>query len=297
MSKAPVTRINVSDLHLCRRCPRLLAWKRSGQKNAWTVGRKGRSFCGNAFHDHIAAPFHQDAAGQNGMKKRLAILEVFQNNPHNADTMKNALRDCVYRNYFSPYLDTNSRTLKTSQIVSLGDILVRWSDFLVDFFHANSGFQDNPEAFTEQAFWVPERSMKANYTAPDGTVLIVSGRFDSALWDRSNNEVLLVEYKCLKETDPTVELAQIALYAWLLREHTGLSPRADVLYLEEENPLASYSAINTAAVILQLPFLFNTTIQVIRAVKSNKESIPKTDNPSLCKKCPYHKDCDTRFGS
>lgn len=297
MPKAPTFKINVSDLHMCRRCPRLLAWQLSGKTTAWHVGRKGKSFCGSIFHDNIAAPFHNDAAGQNGVKKRRSILEVFKSHPNDAHAMKKALFGCIYQNYFSPFLDEHSHTLSNEQIGLLGNIIEKWGDFLIDFFHRNSGFREVPEAFTDHAFLPPEKTMKASYIATNGTVLTVSGRFDSALLDHTRGEVLLVEYKCLKETDPTVELAQLALYAWLIREHTGLLPRSCVLYLEEENPLVHFSVIVTGEVISELPKLFDTAIQVMQAVKSGKETIPKTDNPTLCKQCPYNRDCDSRFGS
>ena len=295
MSKQLPYKINVSDLHLSRRCPRLLALKLTDKPNAWKAGLQGEFYCGRVFHDHIAAPFHRDAAGQKGVKKRRAILDLFANHSHEPAVLKQNLLTHIYRNYLSPYLDEQSQKLSTSQIESLGQCIVKWCDFLVDFFCGNSSYRDNPSAFVEHAFLPPEKRLKSQYIAMDGTILTVSGQFDCALLDQTHGEVLLVEFKCLKETDPTEELAQLALYAWLIRENTGLSPRSCVLYFEEEKTTAFFSANETADVIALLPHLFDNAIHVIHSLNSGTDTVPKTDHPHLCNDCPYEQECKSRF--
>ena len=297
MPKQDVFRANVSSLHLCHRCPRLFAFERNGKKDTWKVGFEGTFNCGTAFHKSIATPFHKDASGQNGMEKRHKILDLIKNNSDNPETLKKELLFHVCQDYFSSFLKKTKKR-DTTHRDSLNKCIEKWVDFLVDdFLFSNSGFLNNPKTFTEQAFWRAEKIMETDYADSDGTTLTISGQCDCILLDRTREEKLLVEFKCRRKTDSAEEFVQLALYAKLIRKYSGLLPRACVLYLEEENPLKNYSATETEKMIELLPRLFNTAIQVIRAVKSNKESIPKTDNPSLCKKCPYHKDCDTRFGS
>ena len=296
MSKPLPFKLNVSELHLCRRCPRLLAMKLSGKSGVWQVGLQGTSYCGKIFHNDIAAPFHRDAAGQKGVKKRREILELFKGHASHPDALKKALLNFVYRNYLSPFLDAKSQTLNSPQIESLCHCIEKWVDFLIGFFCGNSGYLDSPEAFTDDAFLPPEKILKSEYTSGDGTVLSVSGQFDCALLDKTRGEVLLVEFKCLKETDASVELSQLALYAWLIRENTGLSPRSCVLYLEEEKPATVYSVTETAGVIALLPQLFDNAIRVIQTLNMGKETISKTDNPLLCCECLCSQECTSRFG-
>lgn len=299
MSEQLHFKANVSELHLCRRCPRLLAFQLSGSKNAWQTGLKSESFCGKVFHEKIAAPFHNDASGRNGTEKRREILDLIITKAHDRNALKKAFLDRIYRNCLYPFLVAKSRSLDTSQIEALGQCIVKWSDFFVEFFCGNSGFLADPKTFAEHVFLPPEKLMKANYADPDGKVLAVRGRFDCALLDRTRGEVLLVEFKCLKETDPTEELAQLALYAWLVRESTGLTPRTYVLYLDEEKPTVTFSAAETDNVIALLPRLFDNAIRVIQAVDSgnaDKGTIPKADRLRLCEECFYAKECDSRFG-
>jgi len=296
MSTQLPLKANVSELRLCRRCPRLFAFELSGEKNAWQVGVEGVSYCGKVFHNKIAARFHRDATGRKGAKKRRSILELFQKNAHDHEALKKAFLNRVYRNYLAPFLAENSQTYSASQVELFGKCIVMWGDFLVDFFCSNPGFRDNPQAFTEQAFLPPERNLNSNYTANDGTILNIGGRFDCALMDRTANEVQLVEFKCLMEANTTEKLAQLALYAWMVRENMGLSSRSSVLYLEEEKPLASFSAKETEKVVSLLPHLFGNVIRVIQVFHSGDGTIPKTDNSKLCSGCSYQKECDSRFG-
>ena len=213
--------------------------------------------------------------------------------------MKEKLLASIYQNYLSSFLDKNSKTLKIPQIDALSNCIVKWCDFLIKFFGDNIGFLDDPKKFTEHAFLPPEKNLQSNYISGDGTILTVRGRFDCALLDMTSGEVQLVEFKCLKESDPTRELTQLALYAWLVRENMGYTPRTCTLYFEEEPVEAAFSALNTGKIVSLLPLLFNSAIQVIRAVKhgnAEQKIIPKTDHPQLCENCFFSDECDSNFG-
>ena len=293
MSKTLSLKTTVSDLHLCQRCPRLLAKKLSGDLNVWRVGLKGSSFCGKIFHDNIAAPFHRDAAKQRGLKKRREIIDLFISNADDRQAMRKTFFDHIYRTYLFPYLVENSQNFESGQIDAFSTIIERWGDFLINFFLSNPGFRDDPATFTNYAFSLPpEKNMKANFAAADDTILTIGGRFDSALLDKTNSEVLLVEYKCRRETDHAEDIVQLALYAWLIWQDTGVRPRASILYLEESEPEATYSAKDMEDIIQQFSSLFDCAIQVIRANKLRKEyTPPKTSDPRLCKVCHYANDC------
>jgi CRISPR/Cas system-associated exonuclease Cas4 (RecB family) len=290
-------KISVSNLHLCYRCPRLLAFQLSGKKNAWKVGKKGTFFCGEVFHDYIAARFHRDAAGQKEKKQR-EILDLFQNNANDPKLLKNELLALLDRNYFSPLLNEKSKTFNGTQIESLVQCIDKWSDFLIGYFCNNSGFRADPAIFLEHVFLPPEQILRAKYEpkTSDGTILTVSGKYDCALLDHTQGKVLLIDFKCFKETDATEELAQLSLYAWLVREYSGFSSQTCVLYLEEENPAVCYPVDITDGVIESLPQLFDKAIQVMRVLESKKGTIPKTSDPHLCGECFYRGDCDSRFG-
>lgn len=291
MPKPLSFKTTVSELCLCRRCPRLFAFRLSVDKNARQAGLEKVSFGSAAFCDEIAAPFHRDAAGQNGVKKRRQILELLKKNAHTPNTLKKALLDEVYRNYLSPFLEANQMTPDGEQAETLGNSIMKWCEFLAVIFCGNSGFRDDPQAFLEQVFLPQKKNLKSTYTDADGEMLTVRGQFDCALFDQTANEVLLVAFGCHEETGRDEDLAQRAFDAWLIRESTGLPPRISVLYLEKAKSVRTYSAVETAEAIERLPQHFDTAIQVLRAVKTNDRTIPETDNPHLCNTCPYKKEC------
>ena len=143
MPKQLPFKASVTELRYCRRCPRLFAFHLLGKANIWKIGLKGTSFCGKVFHDNIAAPFHHDVAGQNGMEKRREILELFKNNANNPVALKNELLALIDKNYYMPFLFKENKNYTALQFESLGDCIAKWNDFLVNFFSSNSGFHDN----------------------------------------------------------------------------------------------------------------------------------------------------------
>ena len=60
--------------------------------------------------------------------------------------------------------------------------------------------------------------------------------------DTEARDVVIVEFKGLKAANPDEDLIQVGLYAMLLKRAIGLTPQGMVLYLEEEDPLATYSS-------------------------------------------------------
>ena len=278
----------VSELHLCRRCPRLLALTRSGkEKTAWKVGLTGGSFCGKIFHDSIMAPFYRDVSGEGTREKRQDILERLEKSGADFAAMKHELIRFADKNYYTPYLAENAQKLVNAQIESLYRYMDIWLDFLVDFFRRSPGYKDDPALFAQRAFMPSEKLMESSWTALDGSVLTVRGRFDCALLDCRGGEILLAEFKCRKESDPTEELAQLALYAWLIRQTTGIMPRGAVLYFEEENPTVFFTQQEMNDAVKLLPFLFETALQSIQNAKQPGAVIPKSDTTELCIACPF----------
>ena len=50
----------------------------------------------------------------------------------------------------------------------------------------------------------------------------MQGRFDSLVYDFSHHRLCVVEYKTYQSPDPSAQLAQVALYSYMLRERVGV---------------------------------------------------------------------------
>lgn len=286
----------VSELHLCRRCPRLLAFSRAGKKKtAWKVGLAGGSFCGKVFHDQIVAPFFRDASGEGTPEKRREILDLFRRSTGDAAALKRELTRFSDRNYYTPLLAERSRDFDNAQIEALYRYMDRWIGFLVDFFQGGPDHAEDPDEFVRQAFMPTERLMESSWRTDAGDALTIRGRFDSLLMDCRTGEILLSEFKCRKEGDPTEELAQLALYAWLIRQETGIMPRGAVVYFDEEIPTVIFSKQEIDQAVRLLPFLFETALDSIRGARRRGAVVPRTDRAALCGECPFKEECYEKY--
>lgn len=278
-------RVNVSECHLAQRCPRLLAWQKAGHKQAWKVGLGGSGDTpGTLFHDAFAAPFHKAMASGTGPMADSFAKDVLQGP---AKDLPRRIGAFFRDHLFVPYLQKHSATLTDKQTVALAGCLEAWGGALADFLAPLLRGQSEPSTLMQQVFHPPEQLLQAEYRFDDGESLTVSGRFDAVLLDSAAGEAVVVDFKGRRPTDLTEDFTQLVLYAWLLRESTGVMPRGIVLYLEADDGPAKFSANEIENGMRQLPQLFD----VVRQVLEKREPLPCTVDSTLCGKCYYSKQC------
>ena len=67
-------------------------------------------------------------------------------------------------------------------------------------------------------------------------MLRVTGRYDALMLNPDKGEAVLVEFKGRKAGTLDEDFLQVALYAWIFKQKTGISPVARIIYLEENEP-------------------------------------------------------------
>ncbi len=65
-------------------------------------------------------------------------------------------------------------------------------------------------------------SVKHEFQLPNGNKQLVQGRFDSLIYDFQNHSLCVVEYKTFISQDKSAQLAQVALYSYMLKEKIGV---------------------------------------------------------------------------
>ncbi|MDR2529556.1 MAG: PD-(D/E)XK nuclease family protein [Synergistaceae bacterium] len=275
-----------TDLHICQRCPRLMAYRLGGEKDAWLVGLTGAGISyGKLFHEHLAGKFHSDAAdGSN----RAELADAFRVEVTELETRLDTL---IRERYFVPFLTEKSAKLKCDQLMATARGTVFWVKCLADFLSDIPSLLVDPEKNMSAVFHQPEKTLCAAYSFSDQTVLEVQGRYDALLFNPDKAEAALFEFKGFKSSNVTVELSQALVYVWLISEKTGIFPSVRLLYLEDDVPLC-YPAADVKNMCDNLPALFSTARQVLEKV----HLLPKAVDSLLCEECHYRTRCETDWG-
>ncbi|MFO7749521.1 MAG: DNA translocase FtsK [Desulfobacteraceae bacterium] len=291
-----MVKANVTECHLCQRCPRLLAYHLSGRKAAWTAGLKGNGFFpGNVFHNHIAKPFYQALSSKKPTKLKLDLIELLSKKNRNLTA---GLHGLLQDHLLGPFLAEKAEKMKYEAVLSLGRGVELWARHLTEFLKEQITCDSTQgESLIAQIFCDPEKLITGSTRLKDGRTFQVSGKFDSLMVDQIRKEVILVEFKGLKPHFHDEELVQIGLYGWLIQQKTGIQPKGVVLYLDEKNSEVVYSAGEMAQMSSRLPELFKVVADVKASThRKGKITLPPPFQPFLCDSCFLNGSCDRDWG-
>ena len=289
---------SVSEIQLCHRCPRLLAYRMAGRKDAWKVGLSGnREMPGKFFHDRIAAPFYK-AVASGGNKKIIREL-VTTLKKTTGKERQNCLLALLEKHFFIPAIVKYGKSLQSARIQSLGRGFEVWNRFLSDFFNRldSPRKKEDWKSLLKTLVHDPEILISLKCRLDKETILQVTGRYDALMVDSDQGEAVLVEFKGRKAGPSDDDFLQVALYAWLFKHKTGISPVARVIYLEEKEAEVFYGADSLAKADPYLPGLFRRVAFVIRALPQKGTIIlPSPVSSDICRQCPYDTICDSDWG-
>ena len=285
--------LNVSEIHLCQRCPRLLAYHLAGEKQVWRIGLvASEMFPGKFFHDKIVLQLHKKLTSPNS--RLFKAVDRICKSP--GDDFNALFLETLETHFFINYLTRHGQKLETSNLLQTGKAFEKWCSFLSEFLRPIIEKMGNQFSLSE-IFYPPEKLISQTYKSKDEKQLTVNGRYDAILFDPFEKEVVILECKGRDMDRPDEDMTQVALYAWLINQQTGIMPRAIILYLtgEKDRYLVSKEKMN--ALVQQLPNLFDHVIQIIDA-NANKAQIqlPRSADNQLCKRCPFDSRCDNDFG-
>ncbi len=289
---------SVSEIHLCYRCPRLLAYLLGGSKNAWKVGLSGSGeMPGAFFHDRIAAPFYK-AVASGGNTKIFRELVATLNKTVGKDRQIYLLA-FLEKYFFIPTITKHARYYPSVRIISLSRGFEVWNRFLADFFDRFDPTKQKGgwKSLLKKLVHDPETLIGVKCRLDKKNILRVTGRYDALMLDPDQGEAVLVEFKGRKAGVPVEDFLQVALYAWIFKQKTGISPVARLIYLEENEPEVSYGANVLAKADRYLPGLFRRVASIIEAVPRKGEiTLPSPLFSGICRQCPFDNICDTDWG-
>ncbi|WP_424095373.1 DNA translocase FtsK [Moorena producens] len=105
----------------------------------------------------------------------------------------------------------------------LKSLIPHWTELLV----TNRPYCQ-PEEVISKTFVAQEIKLSYNFTLPDGSQQRVNGKFDSLIFDCERDRYCVVDYKTYQPVDPSANLAQVALYSYMLHQKKGVAIDAAV---------------------------------------------------------------------
>lgn len=277
--------LTVTNLHLCQHCPRLFAYSLEGKKDAWRVGIRGTGeLKGRLFHE-FAKNTLSDL--MNSLHTNGEIINALKQDTHNC---RFYFKEAIKNQYLIPLFTQKANSLSPDNITAFASATEKWITYLFSYIEPYLEIY-TPETILDTIFHNVETQITSVYTFPDGFCFRIVGKPDSLLFDPGLKESIVVEYKGRKESDATQDLAQTSLYAWLVKQSTGICPRVEILYLEEEVPLVQYSADSIEQTIQNHPSLFT----IARRIIQKERPIPRTSDKDLCTQCVFENSCDIDY--
>lgn len=284
-----VLTLSATDLALCQRCPRLLAYKDAGRRNAWRVGIEGSGKrYGSLFHKHVAEAFFSDM-GETAAPGREAMRLLLSGT---SKGLSEGLSDLIRTRYFNPFLAEHGSRLNADCVMAMADGTAFWVRDLAGILEAIPSLRKDPERGLGRVFAGAGRTLRALYSTEDGTMLKVSGRCDALIFNPDSGTACLFEFKGYRPTDPTAALSQSLIYAWLVESATGVLPSVRLIYLEGGGPFA-FPKEDVASMLRGLPPLFESA----RSVLLRRKPLPAPASESLCSRCPWDGECNKEWGA
>jgi len=285
--------LNVSEIHLCQRCSRLFAYHLAGKKQVWRFGLVGsESFPGKFFHDKIVGQLHKKLSSPNS--RLFNAVNRICHSP--GDSFHSLFLETVEKHFFLNFLNKHSQKLETANLLQIGKAFEKWCAFLSEFICQIA--QKKGDTFLlSEIFYPPEQLISQTYESHSEINLTVNGRYDAIMFDTQKKEIVILECKGRDMDRPDEDMTQVALYAWLISNQTGIIPRAVILYLTGEQERYLISKDKMKSLIQQMPNLFDHVLQIIEA-NTNKAQIllPRSVDKKLCKRCPFQSRCNNDFG-
>lgn len=288
----PSDKISVTKVRVAFECPRLFYLKQHFNSNTQFIPSDRQKAIGTNFHK-LAANF-TNIAKQEPRFKALFSLPAEQ---LKAENVAMEMQKLFYELVFYPYLQTTIQT-NPSEAAPLHQIwqgltkLIRhWAELLV-----KNRRYCNPDTVITSTLVAEEFSLEYNFNLPDGTQQKVTGILDSLVFDWEKNRFSVVDYKTYHPVDPSAQLAQVALYSYMLKEQKNLPVDSAVYCVLPEFKEYHYTWEQLENTVHSLiPHKLQQMRQWLTWKPPHLNPPPVTSQAHLCDSCPQKEKCQTFF--
>ncbi|MBW4597056.1 MAG: PD-(D/E)XK nuclease family protein [Brasilonema angustatum HA4187-MV1] len=152
------------------------------------------------------------------------------------------------------------------------------------------------ETVVRNTFISEERKLEYHFNLPDNTQQRVAGEFDCLVYNFEKKRLCMVEFKTYQPADPSAQLAQVALYSYMLWQKKKVAVDSAVYCVLPEFKEYQYSWEQLENTVHQLiPYKLQQMRQWLTWEPPLPNPPPLTTQPHLCKICPQQQKCQSYF--
>lgn len=145
-------------------------------------------------------------------------------------------------------------------------------------------------------FVTEERSLEHYFPLADGTQQRVAGEYDCLVFNYELQRLCMVEFKTYQPVDPSAQLAQVALYSYMLWVKKKVAVDSAVYCVLPEFKEYQYSWEQLESTVHQLiPYKLTQMRQWLTWEPPSPNPPPPTTQPYLCEICPQQQKCQSYF--
>ncbi len=284
--------LSATKVRVALECPRLFYLHHNFGGNSLFQPEDNQQGVGIKFHK-LVDEFIKLATTEPRFKK------IFQDNSSllNLEEVASQMQQLFYQLRFYSYLeearvqDESKAQLLFKVWQGLKGLIHRFAKLLV----INRSYC-NWENLFSNTFISEERKLEHNFDLPDGTRQRVLGEFDCLVFNWELKRLCVVEFKTYQPVDPSAQLAQVALYSYMLWCKKNLPVDSAVYCVLPEFKEYTYTWEELESTIYELiPYKLQQMRQWLRWKPPHPNPPPPTTQPYLCSICPQREKCQAFF--
>ncbi|PHJ57550.1 cell division protein FtsK [Nostoc linckia z18] len=286
--------LTATKVRVAFECPRLFYLHQKFGGNTLFIPQNNQIGIGNSFHN-LADSFIKLAVSES------RFTEIFKTSTSqlNIEEIASLLQQLFYEIKFSTYLekaieqDASAAQPLYKVWQGLQGLIRRFAELLVINRRYCSAEEVIPNTFVSQ-----ERKLEHYFQLPDRTQQRVGGEFDCLVYNFEVKRLCVLEFKTYQPVDPSAQLAQVALYSYMLWHQKKVAVDSAVYCVLPEFKEYQYSWEQLENNVHQLiPYKLHQMQQWLSWEPPHPNSPPRTTQPYLCEICPQEQKCQTFFVS
>jgi S-DNA-T family DNA segregation ATPase FtsK/SpoIIIE len=284
--------LSVTKVRVALECPRVFyLHHKFGGKTLFLPANSGNGI-GNVFHklaDEFISLARRVPQFQDLFKPAASQLKV--------EDIALGMQQLFYKLTFNPYLletvaqDASQAPALLKVWQGLQGLIKHFAQLLV----INRSYCSAEKLITN-TFISEERKVKHNFNLPNGTQQRVVGEFDCLVYNWEQKRLCVVEFKTYQPVDPSAQLAQVALYSYMLRSQKKVPVDSAVYCVLPEFKDYQYTWEELENTVHQLiPYKLQQMQDWLSWEPPHPNPPPSTTQPHLCEICPQKQKCQSYF--